>query len=393
MKAIKSKYPVVVNKNLRFPFSKGIMSKGLLTIGLKPAEAYAIAEGIEARLLKRKPMQIQKTQLRRMVCLALRREHGDDMAEKYLERKKLSSSILVKGNGSGVPFSKGILSQSLEASGIEPNISHSLAMSIERTLLRRENREVTYDELRELTVGTLRKKHGSIHAKRYLLWRRLKKPLRPLIILLGGTAGTGKSTIAVELAHRLGITRVISTDSVREVMRIMFSPELMPTIHKSSFDAWKAYDLPKGVQDDVVIAAFMEQAMRVSAGIYALMDRALNEKISTIIDGVHIVPGCIKRDYADKALVCKMVITTEDEDIHRERFYIRGQQASTRGAEKYLSNFESIRKIQDFIVEQAARHDVPVFDNKDFDQLVATIVDHLTDFVKSHDKTPIGRIR
>jgi 2-phosphoglycerate kinase len=176
-------------------------------------------------------------------------------------------------------------------------------------------------------------------------------------------------------------------------MRIMFSPELMPTIHRSSFDAWKAYDLPKGIQDDIVIAAFMEQALRVSAGIYALMDRALNEKISTIIDGVHVVPGCIKRDYAGKALLCRMVITTEDEDIHRERFNIRGQQASTRDAEKYLSNFDSIRKIQDFIVEQAIKHDVPVFDNKNFDQLVATIVEHLTAFVRRNDKTRIRKAK
>ena len=126
------------------------------------------------------------------------------------------------GGGSGVPFSKGILSQSLEASGIEPTISHSLALTIEKTLLRRRGNEVTNDELRELTVKNLREKYGASYADRYLLWRRLKEPVNPLIILLGGTAGTGKSTLAVELAHRLGITRVISTDSVREVMRMMF---------------------------------------------------------------------------------------------------------------------------------------------------------------------------
>jgi 2-phosphoglycerate kinase len=116
------------------------------------------------------------------------------------------------------------------------------------------------------------------------------------------------------------------------------------------------------------------------------MDRALNEKLSTIIDGVHIVPGLVKRDYGTRAMVCKMVITTEDEAIHRERFKIRGQQASTRGAQKYLSNFESIRKIQDFIVMQAHKQNVPVFDSKNFDQTVATIVQYLTVYVKEHSR-------
>ena len=166
----------------------------------------------------------------------------------------------------------------------------------------------------------------------------------------------------------------------------MFSPELMPTIHRSSFDAWKAYKLPKGMQEDIVISAFLEQAMRIWAGVYALMDRALNEKISTIIDGVHIVPGFLKARYSKKALVCKMVITTEDADIHRERFHIRSQQASTRDAQKYLDNFDSIRKIQDFLVMQAHNEGVPVFDCKNFDKTVSSIVHHLTEFVQGQDE-------
>jgi len=393
MKDEKNKNPLVVSKSLRFPFSKGILSQGLITFGLKPDEAYSIAEKVEARLLKQKSGQIQKSRLRRIVSEVLRREHGAEAAEKYLEWKRDSSPILVKRSGSGVPFSKGILSQSLEASGIDPTISHPLATSIEKTLLRGTSREVASDEIRELTANMLRRKYGEPYANRYLLWRRLKEPGKPLIILLGGTAGTGKSTLAVELAHRLGITRVISTDSVREVMRIMFSPELMPTIHKSSFNAWEAYDLPTTVQDDIVISAFMEQALRILAGIYALMDRALDEKISMIIDGVHIVPGFMKMDYGESAMVCNMVITTEDEAIHRERFEIRGQEASTRGAEKYLDNFDAIRKIQDFIVMQAHRCDVPVFDSKNFDQTVKTIVEHLTNFISGHDTTSLEKIK
>jgi len=380
----KSKNPMVVGKSLQFPFSKGILSQRLIDVGLGADEAYSVAEKVEARLLASKSREIEKDRLRDTVGSVLELEHGKKVAEKFLKWKRLSSPILIKRGESAVPFSKGILSQSLQASGIEPNISHSLAQTIEETLMRRRNREVTHDELGDLTGSMLEDKYGVAHAERYLLWRRLKNPARPLIILMGGTAGVGKSTIAVELAHRLGITRVISTDSVREVMRIMFSPELMPTIHKSSFDAWEAYDLPTGVQEDIVISAFMAQAMRIAAGVYALMDRALNEKISTIIDGVHIVPGYINREYSQRALVCKMVITTEDVDIHRERFDIRAQKASTRGAQKYLDNFDSIRRIQDFLVLQAYNNDVPVFDCKNFDQTVAKIVEHLTAFVRSH---------
>ena len=45
--------------------------------------------------------------------------------------------------------------------------------------------------------------------------------------------GTGKSTLATELAHRLGIVRTQSTDMLREVMRTMIPAHLMPALHVS----------------------------------------------------------------------------------------------------------------------------------------------------------------
>ena len=56
-------------------------------------------------------------------------------------------------------------------------------------------------------------------------------------MLIGGAPGTGKSTVATQVAHRLGITRIVSTDAVRQVMRAVIARELVPHVHTSSFDA------------------------------------------------------------------------------------------------------------------------------------------------------------
>lgn len=40
-----------------------------------------------------------------------------------------------------------------------------------------------------------------------------------VIILLAGTSGTGKSTLASLLGARFGIQNVLSTDSIRHIMR------------------------------------------------------------------------------------------------------------------------------------------------------------------------------
>ena len=47
----------------------------------------------------------------------------------------------------------------------------------------------------------------------------LKERRRCLILLFGGTSGSGKSTLASLMASRLGISTVISTDSIRNMMR------------------------------------------------------------------------------------------------------------------------------------------------------------------------------
>ena len=72
---------------------------------------------------------------------------------------------------------------------------------------------------------------GERYAKNFLRWREVERLDVPLVILIGGTTGVGKSTIATQLAARLGIVRVVATDAIREVMRSMLSSELMPTLH------------------------------------------------------------------------------------------------------------------------------------------------------------------
>ena len=58
----------------------------------------------------------------------------------------------------------------------------------------------------------------------------------PIVLLVGGATGTGKSTVATEAAHRLGITRVTSTDFIRQTIRAYF-PRRDAVVHVSSFEA------------------------------------------------------------------------------------------------------------------------------------------------------------
>ena len=58
-----------------------------------------------------------------------------------------------------------------------------------------------------------------------------------MTVLLAGTSGTGKSTLAGLLAARLGITTVVSTDSVRNMLRSFAGPDEDPLLWASTYEA------------------------------------------------------------------------------------------------------------------------------------------------------------
>ena len=75
-------------------------------------------------------------------------------------------------------------------------------------------------------------------AERYIVFEG-EQNYKPIIILLAGVPGIGKSTLASQLSQRLEITNIIGTDMIREVLRQTISSKLIPELHSSSYEAYK----------------------------------------------------------------------------------------------------------------------------------------------------------
>jgi 2-phosphoglycerate kinase len=196
----------------------------------------------------------------------------------------------------------------------------------------------------------------------------------PLIVLVGGATGTGKSTVATEVAHRLGITRVTSTDVVRQTMRAFFSREFMPAIHYSSFEAGAAVRVPENETADPTLLGFLEQTRNVLVGVKAVIARAIEEGYSLAIEGVHLVPGSISTTI-EGAAVCHCLLTIEDDEEHASHFWTRDAASEgLRPFEKYLRSLPDIRRIQDYLVGRATKAGVPVIDNRSMDAAVDELI-------------------
>jgi len=67
---------------------------------------------------------------------------------------------------------------------------------------------------------------------------------RSITVLLGGTSGTGKSTLSSLIASRLGISTILSTDSIRHILRNFLNREDYPVLFASTYETGKYVNKP-----------------------------------------------------------------------------------------------------------------------------------------------------
>ncbi len=266
------------------------------------------------------------------------------------------------GDPSGLPYSKGMMARALVAAGVGIESAYEIATRIELDLIATGARAAELDRLEQTAADVL----GETEAERVVIRLRRLAALEaldvPILILVGGATGTGKSTVATESAHRLGITRVTSTDFIRQTIRSYFSPEEMPSVHASSFEAGS-------------VEGFLEQSRRVLVGVEASIERAMTEGWSMAIEGVHLVPGMVPSE-VEGALLVHAVLHVSNIDEHRSHFVIRDSATGgTRLLGKYIDGLDEIRVLQEFIVEQAVRHGVTVIESTNLEQATGELLD------------------
>ena len=270
----------------------------------------------------------------------------------------MTETIVTHHARGGLPYSKGLMAQSLSATGLGLARAWALARAVEQRLQSDGTETIDSSELRALTEEVLEHEEGREAVERYRDWEKLNQLDRPLVLLLAGTTGVGKSTLATMAAHRLGITRVIATDVIRQVLRASFSRDFMPSVHSSAFE--------------VDMQGYAEQAEAVGTGITAIVERACDEGTPVVVEGVHVAPGMLEPALTERCLVVEAVVVVEDRELHRAHFEARGDR---RPAQRYLARFEQIRALQDHFARKASERGVAVVENANIDEALGRLMD------------------
>jgi len=288
-------------------------------------------------------------------------------------------------SGNSLPFSRGIMATSLLATGIPTEEAYRLASAVQLQLLETDTSDLDAEDLVAFTTAALGKIVGGTEiAERWESWRQAKRTGRPLVIVLGGAPGVGKSTIATRLAVRLDITRVVTTDAIREVLRIVVPAVVLPELHQSTFEL-----VVDGSVDPY--AGFDRQSDAVGAAAVAVADRLACERRSMIIEGVHIRPGAFSTALAEhpaEPIVVERLIVRRRIDLHEESLRRRRFSEPLRAGRRHLDGLDRIRSIQDHLLAQADLARVPVVDIADTGEFTQDLVHEIVQRIRPQTLTP-----
>jgi 2-phosphoglycerate kinase len=377
---------IVINKSGedQIPFFRGILVQSLIKAGLAYVDAYELSQ--EVREILKDVERIAQHDLFLLVADLLEKRHGAKARIAYENKPLLDTDIIVHSSMRSDRFSVGILTHSLEACAIPTEIARNGALSVHERLLNDDVREIDHKELRKIIFNSLREYAGIDAANRYLSWRQFENSNKNLIILVGGVTGSGKSTLSAELAYRLNIAWLQSTDMMREIIRSYLPGQVVPTLMHSSFAAWRGLPFPRKLErkeiDSPVITGFLSQINTIQPAMEAAISRASIESQHLILEGVHVLPTHLSmEDLSSDVVVIPVMLATMDKSSLRKRFKARARISEERKAEKYLNHIDDIWELQSYLLNEADRVGIPIVANQAIEETIGEVLGIISDTI------------
>ncbi len=378
----------------QIPFLRGILIRSLQDAGLEFDEASHIASEIRNELDDTD--LISTEDLNQMVIERLTSLGKESVIFRYANRNNPLSVKIEQQCGRINPFSRLKFRHSLETIGLKSRESDDVVHMLQEHLTNKSIKTIKSRNLAMLIYRYLRQssKLGPAVARRWLVWHDFVNSGRPLIFLIGGTAGCGKSSTANTLANRLEIVRTQSTDMLREVMRTMIPEQLMPVLHQSSFTAWKGLHgtrHTKGhVAEELLVQGYRSQADLLKLAVEAVADRTTRERVSLVLEGVHIHPAFMEKMQSETdAVVIPVMLGLLKRKHLMQRIKARSNNVPDRGAEHYLQYFEEIWRLQTYLLSEADRANIHIAVNENRDKVFSEIMRFtIATLSESFDSTP-----
>ncbi len=186
--------------------------------------------------------------------------------------------------------------------------------------------------------------------KRYNELWKTEKIVKPIVIIIGGSAGTGKSTIAKRLTKEIKYMNLVNTALIRSLLASITSKEEASFLHKHTFDLSEKDD--QGLRSN-----FVKQSKPINRAVRKFIDFVRSEKQHNLIEGSNLLPLYLDLEKNRNIFLIEMYLKVENETLHRKMF-----SGPTHRRLGYEVRFKNTRILQEYVLSQAKKKNKTIFD-------------------------------
>ena len=272
--------------------------------------------------------------------------------------------------GHKIPYPWVVIRGQLRLSGVNPWDVERIVANAVHGLRKRDT--VTEDDLVQACRSKIPAKdlailHSFDVLTEYERLRRERIGPPPVVLALEGASGTGKSLLALTMIFNMAATRIISTDTIRQVLRDFRPKETNPELHCHTYQAY-AHRQSGPENLNPVLRGYLAQCELICPQVQKMVQRVVAEGADTVVEGVHILPG-------DLHNICPSVLevlVNPAPKVHKEMFitkHLTGKLRTVSDNESdRLKEFRAARLIQDYMVECVFKSETEIVGFTDYRQ-------------------------
>ena len=293
-------------------------------------------------------------------------------------------------NGRVIPYPTNVLLGKLRMSGLTDAEAYFVLAQTKSEFVHKH--DIPDSHTLSLFVRDLLSSHPKEFSKNFVILteyeelRRTNLDIPPIILILEGASATGKSMLAVRMIENLSSTRMLSTDTIRQILRTSFSKGDYPELFCHTYQAHKYKQTgPEHLPD--VVRGYLAQCKIIQPIVIDMVSLIPNEGVTAIIEGVHIIPGKIKESNPEVIEIIINPSRADHEAMFTSKHFAGGLLTVSSSKKSRLAEFEATREIQEFMIDQARQANTHIIDFVEYEetekQINRIIVDTVAQFLSN----------
>ncbi len=213
----------------------------------------------------------------------------------------------------------------------------------------------------------------------------------PIIVIIAGIPGSGKTVLAKEISTAINISLVIGGDVLRSAIRSFLPKESNEVFFTSIYDTWKLFG-EKTSENQLL--GFTEQSKIMNQAIERMIaDRGIRDGESLIVEYLHFLPSQFNAELLQHPSIIPIVLRINNTQLYRQRLQSRSNYTHLgRSGERLITNMDAYLLLQEHLCSEASDYKIPIIDIDDFtqgfDQILDLIINrvNILNTLKKYDK-------